>query len=98
MLSTEWKVYCIISAADKCVSGTANPRMVGFSSPPPPPLTHTLLARMVFYIVSGQTKVTLMGGRGEEDCSPFHFKSVASSMDLGASRMILDTNIIMAAD
>ena len=39
-----------------------------------------------------------MEGEGEEDCSPLHFKSVAPSMGLSASRKILDTTIIMAAD
>jgi len=82
------------------VSGTANPRKLGFSPtcPPPSPLTHTLLARMVFYFVSGQTKVTLMEGEGEENCSPLHLKSVAPSMGLGASTTILDTSIIIATD
>ena len=85
------------------VSGTVNPRKLGFSSPslpppPPPPLTHTLLVTMVFYLVSGQTKVTLMEGEEEENWSRLHLKSVALSMGLGASRTVLDTSIIMAAD
>ena len=53
---------------------------------------------MVFYFVSGQTKVTLMEGEREENWSLLHLKSVAPSMGLGASRTILDTSIIIATD